>query len=320
MKLMILKKIGKILPIIGIILLIYIINNIGIEKIANTFLLIPIYYWILGILPIFPILVLTAYKWQYIGKKQKMSFDLIFLMKIFFINKFFLNIIPGGFGRYVKIMYLKKKSNASIEKCITFSIIDYVTGIIIGLFLALIGLCVLIESSPEIFPLFLVFFILFIIFFIIFMRKSGGKSFYNIFLRSFIPDKYKIKVDKSVESLYEDIPKFKDMIFPFFIELIIWILVGVQVYIIAQSFSINIPFTMFILIHVISSVSAAILTVSIGGLGVREGVFVYLMLSFGVDKEIAFVISISGYIIKALIPSLVGIFFTLNKKLINNHL
>lgn len=315
MSLRYLKKIGKFFPIIGIILLFYIITNIGFEKISSTFLLIPLNYWFFSFLPFFPILFLTIYKWQYMGKKQKMFFDLKFLIKIFFINKFYLNVIPGGFGRYIKILYLKKKSKSSIEKCITFSIIDYVTGILVGLALAIIGSYYLIDYSPEIISFFIVFFIFFIILFFIFMKQSGGSTFYKIFIRSFIPNKYRLKFDKSVESLYEDIPKFNDMIIPFFIEFIIWLLFGIQVYFIALSFSINIPFILFILIQVISSVLAAILTVSIGGLGIREGLFVYLMSSFGINIEIAFVISISGYIIKALIPSLIGIFFSINKKI-----
>jgi len=314
MKLQNLKKIVKFFPIIGIILLVYIIYNIGFAKILSTFLLIPLIYWFLSFLPFFPILLFTIYKWRYIGKKQKMFFDIKFLIKIFFINKFYLNVIPAGFGQYIKISYLKKKSKSSIEKCITFTIIDYITGILVGLTLAIIGSYYLIDYSPEIISFFIVFFIFFIILFFIFMKQSGGNTFYKIFIRSFIPDKYKSKFDKSVESLYEDIPKFSDMAIPFFIEFIIWILFGIQVYIISLFFSINIPFILFILIHVISSVSAAILTVSIGGLGVREGLFVYLMSLIGINVEIAFVISISGYIVKSLIPSLIGIFFSINKE------
>jgi uncharacterized membrane protein YbhN (UPF0104 family) len=53
-------------------------------------------------------------------------------------------------------------------------------------------------------------------------------------------------------------------------------------------------------------VAVGLIPITIGGLGVREGAFVVLLIKFGVTQEVAFVISIAGLIVKLLIPAIVG--------------
>ena len=240
-----------------------------------------------------------------------MDLDLIFLIKLYLINFFYSSIIPAGLGSYIRIFYLRKKSKASIEKCLANTLIELTTGYITGFFLALIGSIVIIEAFPEFFPVILVFFIFYSTAFVVFMKKSGGKRVFKFFIRPLIPSKYKEKIDKVFESLYEDIPRYRDTILPFLIEIVIWIIIALQVFIMAQAFSINIPFHMFLLIHTISVISVVILPISIGGLGVREGVFVVLLRSlYGIEPYISVVISISGFIVKILIPTIVGMIIT----------
>jgi len=305
----------KLLPIIGILLFVYILIDTGIYKIANAFSLIPIQFFILGFIPYFLVLLLTIVKWQYLSKKQQMAFTNLQLVKISLISRFYGNVTPGGFGGYIRIFYLRKFSKASIEKCLVNMLIDVTTGSIIGFSIALIGSIVLIEAVPGFFPVILLFLIFYATTFVIFMKKSGGKKIYKYFIRRLIPKKFKDRTDKSFESLYEDIPRLRDTIFPMLIEIIIWTAIGAQVYFFALAFSLNIPIHMFILIHTISVVSVVILPISIGGLGVREGAFVFILHNFyGVEKEIALVISLSGYIVKMLIPTVLGMIIAIKER------
>jgi uncharacterized protein (TIRG00374 family) len=142
------------------------------------------------------------------------------------------------------------------------------------------------------------------------IREGVGSRIFNIFIRPFIPTKFKENFDKSIITLYEDIPKLKDTFIPFLIEILIWITAATQVYIISQSFSIEMNYFTFILISIISVIISNILPLSIGGLGIREGAFVFLMSQFGVEHEIAFVISLGGFIVKILIPGIIGLLFS----------
>ena len=311
-----LKNIGKLFPIIGIIIFIYIITDIGIEKIGSAFSSIPLEYFLLALLLFIPRWLLSSYKWYFISKKQKMDFKLFFLSKIFLITLFLGSITPGAIGLHLRIYYLKTKSKASLEKCLTNSLIESGLSLITGLLIAFIGSIILIELYPELPIIILPFFIFYLSVFIVLLEKRGGNKLFNILIRPFIPERYKTTIDKSVESLYQDIPKIKDMLIPFLIEIIVWIFAAIQVYIIAQAFLINITFYEFILISIISVVISNILPISIGGLGIREGAFVFLLSKFGVQSEIAFVISISGFFVKILIPGLIGLIISFRKKMI----
>ena len=304
----------KLLPIIGIILFIYIIINVGIDKILNAFTIIPFYFFIYATIPYFLRLILTSYKWKYIAKKQKMDFSLPFLMKINMISNFYRNVTPGGFGGYIRIFYLRKKSKSSLEKCLVNMLLDIVTGSTSGFFLASIGAIFFMDVLPGVFFIFFVYLILNATALVVFIKKRSGSKLLNIFIRPLIPKKYKEKIDKTFESFYEDIPRLKDLSLPYIIEFFIWLVLALQVYIIAQPFSLGIPFHEFFLIHTISSAAIMILPITVSGLGIREGAFVILLSAYGIAPEIAVVISLSGYIVKMIIPTSAGMILSLRKE------
>ena len=309
-----LKKIGKFIPIIGVILFIYIIIDIGAEKIFNTFTQIPIHYYIIGFLPFFIRMFFFTYKWQYICKKQKMNFRFFYLMKIFLMSMLYGSVTPGGLGWHIRVIYLRKKSNASIEKCLANSLLDTSLAVITGMFISVIGAFFFIDVFSGLFPVFLGFFIFNLVAIIIFLKKSGGGKILRFFVRLLIPGKYKEKINKSVESLYEDIPRLRDLFIPFLFILGLWTLSGLQVFIIAQAFPIEMPsLATFILINAMAVTLTSIIPISVGGLGIREGAFVFLLSSFGVDASIAFVISIGGFLVKTIFPSLIGMVISFRK-------
>lgn len=306
-------KIRYLLPLIGIILLIYIVIDIGFENILNSILLISPAYFFVALVLIIPRVFLASYKWLIICRKQKMDISLIFIVKVFLISLFYGFITPASIGGYVSVYYLKKKANVKWEKSITNSLLDGSTEFIAGLSLALAGFVFLIEQYRTIFSIILFLFILCSILFIILIKKEKGEYLFRILIRRFIPKKLKIKVDKSIESFYEDIPQPKALILPFILEYFVWFIMGLQVYIIALSFSVNISFFQFLLIYMISFI-AGILPISIGGLGIREGALVILLLKFGVSADVSFVISLAGYFITNLIPGIIGWFLSINIK------
>jgi len=234
-------------------------------------------------------------------------------MRVFFVGFFYGFITPGGIGWHIRIFYMRKKTNASLEKCLVNSLIDSTSAFIMGLFLALIGSIMLFDRFPGIFPVVFVFFVFFVTAFVVLFKKSRGDRLFKIFVRPFIPGKYKPGLDQSVESLYEDIPRLRDMFVPFLMEFFIWIALGTQAYIIAQAFSVDIPYITFILISIISVVATGILPIAVGGLGVREGTFVLLASSFGIEPQIAFVISLSGFVVKLFVPLIIGLVLSFKK-------
>jgi uncharacterized protein (TIRG00374 family) len=220
--------------------------------------------------------------------------------------------MPGGFGGHIRIFYLRNKTKASIEKCLVNSVIDY--SLVPGLFLSLIGSIFLFEKAPELFPILLFFFCLNTIAFVALLQKRSGSKLFNFFIKRFIPKKFKDKFGQSIDALYEDIPRLRDLIVPSLINILIRIITATGIFIIAQSFSINVPYIDFIFINVIAVLVIGMLPISVGGLGIREGIYVYLLGMYGVPPDVAFTISLSGYAVKMLVPSIIGLLLSFKKE------
>jgi uncharacterized protein (TIRG00374 family) len=298
-------KLSKLFPIIGIVVFIYILINIGAEKIVDAFISIPPLYYILASLLFIPRLIVYVYKWQFICKKQRMNFGFWYLSKIYLISMFYGNITPAGIGYNIRIYYLKEKGQTSWGKVITNTLLDATTGFVAGIFLALVGSLILIEYFPGLFTIMVLFFILYLVIFVVLMKKERGNKIFNTLLKPLIPSRFKEKIGKSVDSLYEDMPLLRDMVFPILLECVINVIAASQGYIIALAFSINVPFIQFVLIAVIASVVSS-LPITVGGLGIREGATMVLLSVYGVLPEVAFAISLSGYFVKQIVPSVVG--------------
>jgi uncharacterized protein (TIRG00374 family) len=307
---LILKQLSKFIPLVGIILLIYIIYDIGIQDIIHSFSLISPLFFILAAIFTIPRLFIASYKWKYLLKKQKIEVSIFNVLKIYLIGIFYGSLTPGGFGLHIRIYYLKKLINPSFEKCIASSFIDGTIRILSGLFLAIIGSILFISTYPEIFPVVLVFLIFYLTVFIFFMEKKRGGKFLNFFIKPFLPDKYKVNMKDSIDLLYEDLPRLRDTIIPFLVDIIIFFIAAVQTYVIALGLNINIPIFDFLIISITSVVISSVIPITIGGLGVREGFFVLMLSVYGISSDIAIVISLAGFLVKIVIPGIIGLIYS----------
>lgn len=301
----------KIIPIIGILLFVYIVYDIGLEKIFYSFLSIPWYYYLFALFVFLPKLAVSTVKWKYLCNKQKINASRFSLVQLFLIGLFFGSVTPGGIGLHLRTYYLHQQSNSSFEKCLANSIVDGTLNLLGGVFLAVIGSIFLISRFPSFLPILLIFCTLYLLVFLFFMEKRRGSTFFNFIIRPFIPKKYKNNLDSYLDLIYEDLPKLSETVIPFLYEIIIWIVAATQVYILAMAFTIQIPYFEFILISIISVVISNMIPISVGGLGVREGIFVMMLASYTVSYEIAFVLSLAGFLVKTLIPSLIGLLLLL---------
>ncbi|NOX71901.1 MAG: hypothetical protein GXO64_04370, partial [Candidatus Micrarchaeota archaeon] len=102
-----LKKASKVLPFIGIIILIYLIMRSGPEIIINTLFEMNILFLPPAVALFLLYLLVQTYKWGYLVKKQGMDIDFVSLFKIYLIGSFYGIITPGRVGNFIRIKYLK---------------------------------------------------------------------------------------------------------------------------------------------------------------------------------------------------------------------
>lgn len=307
----------RIIPIIGFIILIYILLTINLEKLFTDFSKINPFYLLLSIFSLTPIILLSNYQWQILLKKQKIKVSYLYSLKNIFIGYFYGFISPGGYGAYARILYLKNKSKTSLQKCfsnvILFNTIDYISILIIGIF----GGIILINRSPDILNILIITIVILIIItiiFLIFLKKDISKNIISKILK-FKPINLffdKNKIINSIDLFYEDLPKLSFLKIPFILSIGGWFLQFYILFIISKLFSININFIYFFAIISIANIIASI-PITIYGLGTRELMLISLFSIFHIIPEKIVSFSLYWFAIFWLIPSIFGGFITIRE-------
>jgi hypothetical protein len=300
----------KLFPVIGIIILIFILINLDREKIIDVFSDIPLLYSSLCFLAIIPILLLTNFQWQIVLKKQKIHVSFLYSLKNILIGYFYGFITPGGFGAYTRSLYLKHESKEPLPKCvsniITFNTIDYLSLLLLG---AIGGLLL---SGRFLYLFLTIVIVLVVVFalFLFFLKKEKSKIMFKKIIQSRIFETVKDRLEDPLDSFYENLPSFKDILLPFSISIIGWVIRFSELYLISMLFLINVPYLYFILIIAVANVVAS-LPISIYGLGTREATLITLFSIFNVVPENILSLSLFWYVLVWLFPSLIGALVTL---------
>ncbi len=303
-------NIKKILPVIGLIILAVILYNLNFSEIIELFSTLNPFYAFLSFFAIVPLLLLVNIEWQILLKKQNINVSFHYSIKNFFIGYFYGFITPGAFGAYIRSLYLHDESNAPLPKCFSNIIIFNTVEFLAMLFTGAIGAIALSSQFPYLFYLILILFGLVIILFIFFFKTNKSQALFTRLIQSQIFSAIQDKIQGNLNSFYEDIPKFKDIIPPFLLSLLGWLLKFSILYAIAGMFSITIPYIDFILIIAVVDVIAA-LPISIYGIGTREAALIPLLALYGISSEQIVSFSLFWYVIIWLIPSLLGAVITL---------
>jgi glycosyltransferase 2 family protein len=310
-------RLQRFIPLIGIILFMYILSTLDVSNMIRIFSTISPLYLILSFFSILPIILFTNIAWQVLLKKQQIRISYFESLKNILIGYFYGFITPGGFGGYLRTIYLQKKSDTPIQQCITnvvlFNVIDYITLLI----LAIIGTFFFAIQSSTFYSLFFVLILLiclvnFSIYFILYRRKTLHKIVHWLFsLKFFNPFS---KASDNFELFYKNLPSIKKLIVPIFLSIFGWIIRFFIFYLIAFLFNINISFIYFIFIVAIGNIIGSI-PITIYGLGTREITLLSLFSFFSISKELVISMSLFWFVLIWLIPSILGLFVVLKEDL-----
>jgi uncharacterized protein (TIRG00374 family) len=299
----------KAMPIIGIIILIYIIYNIGIDKIVTTFLEISPIYFIIAACLTLPRILIRNVAWQRILKLQKIRVTYIESLKIFLIGYFYGSVTPGYIGQFMRIPYLKEKTGQPFGKLFVNSIVETLVHTLSLYCLMIVGAFLLIEYVPEALPLAIIFLAVTITIYWFFIKKERGEKIFNLLIKLIIPKKYRDYFFKFTDTFYTDFPNIKSLFIPFLIGIPTWIIIYSQIYILGLSIGIEVPYLVFLTLYPIANLIAFI-PITSGGLGTREATLIFLFSFFGVSPEKAVVISLAGHLLTDVLTGLYGFFIS----------
>jgi len=197
-----------------------------------------------------------------------------------------------------------------VQKCfvniLILNTIDYIALLSLGV----VGAVVLSSRFPSFLPIVLVLFLIMVTLFVVFLRKETGKKLFQKLVQSKLFNPFREKWSTHIKALYEDLPTFRDLAFPYAISLTGWIVWFSELYLLSKLFSIEVPYLYFILMIAVANVIAS-LPITIYGLGTREVALIALFSMFTVARENVVSLSLFWYILIWVFPSIIGAAVTL---------
>jgi uncharacterized membrane protein YbhN (UPF0104 family) len=268
------KILKKVYPWIGVLIFLWIIKNIDFTLFRNEVHKINFFYLPLASVLYLPTIIFRAYRFKIMTGFQKIEYS---LKKSFFIvgaSTLLALVTPGRLGDFSKTIYLKKEGY-STGKSILSSLLEKIFDL---LFIVLFGLgaIVFLPFVPRLSINHLV------------ALKWGGLGLATCIILAYLFYKKSAVVKKILKDIWADFKKFKtkNILFVFLITSVTWIFYFFIIYSLATSVGLNKTVGFFYVSFLaVFSILAAILPISVMGLGTREAIFIFLLSPFGIAKE-----------------------------------
>ncbi|MBI4244753.1 MAG: flippase-like domain-containing protein [Planctomycetes bacterium] len=301
---------------IAVVLLYLVIRQIDLDKVLRLVADCNIFFLFAGILTVLTHISLNSYRWYIIVRTlaDKIPYNVTF--KITYLGTLMNNFMPGSVGGDLARVYWVIKEQAKRIALAGSVIADRILG------LATIATLGFIASwwimfNPEfnwlsIYTCIIFFLFCFVVF--VYFNKKIRESFLGNIVKKFIPFKRQFyELDDAFKKL-----RFsgKQLKFAFSVSLVSQLLLICTLYMSAKALNIKeLEFSYLLCVAPIIFLITAV-PISIGAVGVQEGIFFYFFGFVGVTQNYAFAMSIIYRIIviAATIPSVFVLFAPLRKK------
>lgn len=236
--------------------------------------------------------VLTSYRWQVLLEAQEIKISLRFLIGSVFVGQFFNSFLPTTVGGDAMRAYDTAAKSQESTKSIMSVFADRLIGVFALALLAVIALFVGYLSNEDVsfyvIPVLLVFFMCSFGMVLIFNERIVAML--DRLLRSIKLSKLASKLDEAYQSIHvlKDNPRV--LIIALCVSLLLQINVILFFYFIGVSLDLGVSLLYFSMIVPVALV-VLLVPFSINGIGIREGIFVYLLTELGVHAKDAIALS-----------------------------
>ncbi len=302
-------KFQRFIPIIGIVIFIYILWNMDLQKIAFSLRSIDPVMLFLAVLIIVPIIVLKALKWNILVSSCGIDQSLTSSISRWVVGFSIGIVTPGRLGDLSRSYYLKEKT--SLGMALTTVVTDRLIDVIILFVLTIVGLSFLFTSytiGNILLPVLLLF-IAVLVGTLAFTKKSVVAFVLKPFFRRFIPKRYKPKLGSLFKDFYNGIDfmrrKKSFVSLSIIICIVAWIISIFQYYVLSLSMGLGISYSFLFMIAPLTALLDA-LPISFSGLGTRDVVMIYFFGLIGIAAESAVAFSIMILIVNYMLIGIVG--------------
>jgi len=237
-------------------------------------------------------IVVRAFRWQTLLTALDMSVSLPRLVSLYYVGTFYSQVLPSGIGGDVVRMIELSTESQQTAKAVSSTVVDRLTGLIVLFLIALAAL----PFSFRLIPAELAWAIV-----VVTAGASVGSGlllYRPVWrkLRDWLPITHWIADNARVRDLYETLHDYGPgvLLRACGASLLFNTILIAGVYLLALALDIHISPWYFLLFVPMTSFSL-VLPISISGLGVREGVFVFLYTQAGVSPSHALALSFAFY-------------------------
>ncbi len=302
--------------LIGILLIVFLLIKLDIEKIFLQFKSLNIKFLLYALIPYFLFIVVSAWRWQVLLDYKRMAMPFKNSLIIYFISLFFNNFLPTTVGGDVmRVLYsMKNRKTDALAIVLADRILGFVGLFIFGLF-AVVYLYLFQKRTEFILLMIIGLFALIFLTFILFSERV-----YAIFAPIMVKIKL-LKIGDRINNLHRTMTDFGSawgvIILCIIQSIIIQALLAIAPYLVLQSmgnFEVSLlPF--FIYLPIINVIS--MIPISFNALGVRENAYVFLFQRAGLNGEVSITVSLVSFFLIFLWSLLGGVFFIFYKKTSN---
>lgn len=302
--------------LLGIILFVYILLKLNVSKVVKEILTANKYYFFIGIVFAILFLIFQTLKWLTIAYKQRIIIPFSDAIKINLMTHFYGFITPGRVGSIMRAKYLKKYTQTPGKGICNFTL-DKILEISSVLFVAIISSLIFQDKFKIIsLPFSIIAFIIIIAVTVIFIDKSRSKVLLRLVYLRLIPKRIKEKAKLTFHSFYENMPKKRNFVLFFLLNILTWLIGYTSAFFIGKSLGIELPFIYFLAILPLGTL-VAFIPVTISGLGTRDLVLITLFGIFNIEATKIFSMSILTFTLTGIIPAFIGSLIILKRNLNN---
>jgi glycosyltransferase 2 family protein len=225
---------------------------------------------------------ITAFRWQTLLKTQGIKLSILSLASSTLVGVFFNNFLPTSIGGDVYRAYdVTKKTGFPMSSSVSVLVVERLSGIIASAMFAVAALFLgftAIGGKSVVVPIVIFLILSIIIFFLILNPNKFGL---NKLAKKI---KFLGKMFEKLKNVYSTFLSFKKyklvIISVLFYSLTLQFAVVINYWLASRALGINLDLTAFIFIVPVVSI-ISMLPISLGGIGVREGSLVFLLVSLG---------------------------------------
>lgn len=286
--------------IISLSILYIIFRKIGISSFHSELSNLRALPILLAVLLTIPSMWIRALRWGEVIKSAKESVPFEILLRLSYIALTFGLATPGRIGEFIKVHHLKKMAGISFRKSLYTAILDKFFDIYVICILSVLGFYFILGKDARLLLIFLVLLASSMFFYVPYNMMLGIAPHIKL-LRNFsgnMPD-YKLN--------------FRSSIFISSLSYVIWLSLALQAFIILRMFGVtNLGFAEAVGIVSLMAFSSFI-PVTIGGLGLKEGLAIILLSGSGVAAEKSVIFSLMYTLVNYAVIIPVGLYLLWKK-------